>query len=432
VYSGKKSVKSVPSPKSTASHGDSKAKRHSPSARKDGTHSVKSRPASKGSSFLTYSHDPDRVAEFEALAAELLRKTTFCGEDWRSVRPLSSKGLMNQEGNSYCELSACNRDEFDFVCLPESLHQFARIWEYSREIKECYDPTLKKGNLPRRNPRLPSDSQAQLLWSWNESFFPVPISTLWRERAFRIPQGSSNDSVFSKTQAVRELDPTIFSSLAYRSDNKFAHVPGSEEARTIELPLLLKEDHLLTFLGQFSPDLWKEVLGCGTAGFWDAARMPRTGEEAHMSFHAIAIDWERGKDAIKSELETWVEMRREDFRKRSDSRFLKNRTSQGRKPDGLAKIDLSQLAVWRAHRVGYTFQTYLKARASWAGILDAREKFDIKRIARKFKTKVGWPTYPRQGEFKSTAKQFIEKLKPSTRDSSDKKEGVLGVLPSRS
>ena len=278
----------MPSPQSTASHGDSKAKRHSPSARKDGTHSVKSRPASKGSSFLTYSHDPDRVAEFEALAAELLRKTTFSDDGWRSVRPLSSKGLMNQEGNSYCELSACNRDEFDFVCLPETLHQFARVWEYSREIKECYDPTLKKGNLPRRNPRLPSDSQAQLLWSWNESFFPVPISTLWRERAFRIPQGSSNAGVFSKTQAVRELDPTIFSSLAYRSDKKFAHVSGSEEAKTIELPLLLQEDHLLTFLRQFSPDLWKEVLGCGTPGFWDAARMPRTGAEAHMSFHAIA------------------------------------------------------------------------------------------------------------------------------------------------
>ena len=353
-----------------------------------------------------FSNNHALEAEFVAKAINILGTTKFSEDGWRTTRHLSADGWRSNDEAFEGSLYKRSRDEFDFSDLPECLFKFAEIWEYSRELSECYEGRFKKGNLPRINPILPLDAHFQLLWAWNERFFPLPIMTLIRARVFKMEEASGASSIFNRNLAVRELDPTIFGCLAFKSELRAVKFKGHDgNQKTVNLMGSLGENDALEFLKQFPIDRWKEIIGIGPQEFWNASNLPKPDEAAHISFHAIAIDWERGKDAIKSELEEWVDKLRANYSEASDSKAVSKGTNRGRKPTDPTTTSLSQLAAWRALQVGYTAHNYLLLRAVWAKILESpappHGDPDLKKLARRFKRVTHWPSYPRQGDFKN-------------------------------
>ena len=100
--------------------------------------------------------------------------------------------------------------------------------------------------------------------------------------------------------------------------------------------------------------------------------------------------------------------RRSEFKQSSDSKAVDRDTNPGAKRDDHLRTPLSQLAAWRALRVGHTSHRYLLYRAMWAKLIDRLDcpKGDpsLEKLAKKFKRETSWPTYLRQGDFKKKAK----------------------------
>jgi hypothetical protein len=365
-----------------------------------------------------YSNNPSAQQLLMEEAAELLLKTEFLQDGLRKL-PLPPKIDQFQSA----------RNELDFCDLPPHLFKFAAIWEQSRDLEVCYAGGLENGKPSRMNPFVVSDPQFQLLWSWNQHLFPLPIMRLLRTGAFKTDDGSLKSAIFGKAYAAQELAPTLFSHLAYNSEPPRAKIESPNgEMKTISLPVATGDGDPFRFLNYFAGDRWREVLGVGTQGFWNARKLPRTGAEAHVSFHAIVIDWEKGKDAVKKELNAWVERRRNEFRANSDSKAISRKTNQGRKAQDASKHPLSQLAAWRASQLHYQAEDYLSLRVNLAG-LDNTVVNQVKEtakpskdqqdaLAKKLRNHTKWPVYQRPDEFLKRckkAKQQLHSLKNSIR-----------------
>lgn len=298
-------------------------------------------------------HYGPKIAPLIEEAGDLIARTEFCQKDkWRKVPAPLGLG------------------EIDFQSLESSDLEFSVFWEYAREVRALYQEVL----IP-----VPTEGDLVLPWIKLGDFFPLPIVRIKREGLFN-HEASEQD--------------------ASRSEKKRQHQPGFKEFDPTNLKFFLE-----VYQAGYEriPD---EIVGIGPMSFAKVLNLASKSPGAHISYHAVGIDWSQGIAAIKADFNRWIDTRLEQYTKDSPADVFKKSKRAISREVKLSKLALAQLAAWRAKRSGMNAKQYLEFRvkafapdfaANSGRAVGGTERMELK--AKALSDKIDTPIYLRSEEF---------------------------------